>query len=526
MLLSLSHLWLSLVRGLEVTTPLGRVLGKDYGDFVAFKGLPYAEEPGRFEAPRAKLPWNGTWNGTRFRSSCMHGFAHHDEDPLESYDESEDCLYANVWAPKMARSLPVVVFIHGGGFMRNSGSDPNFWGDGFVQAGAILVTFNYRLGIFGFFSWPGSSANVGFQDQQQLLRWVQQNIAAFGGDAQRVALMGQSAGAMSVLCHLAAPGSKGLFQRALAHSPVGLYYRDRASNGAFVRAVAEALLCVDVVRCLERRPAKELRDVDVVPEYLRHLTRPCPECANLLAWLPIIDPETLPMNPVAAIESGRHHKVPTIISTVTNETLGFLPTIFMKLSNNELTYHELLRLFFDDRALEAAEHYGTAPDTSALPYVRRAGVLTTDVLMTCYGRYVARGLAAFGETYLSTFMVQGHSSPMHNNEICVEGPPNGASCHAGDIPYQIPVSERMRRRTQVGYANEREEGFARAYARALVQFASGQSSFTAYNSSDFSSAWTLDGPQVAQNYHREHCDFWEAVGYADVWTSRPRRLVV
>ena len=524
MLVSLS-LWLS-VRGLEVTTPLGTVLGKDYGHFVAFKGLPYAETPQRFEAPRAKLPWKGTWNGTKFGSSCIHGLAHHDEDPLESYEESEDCLYANVWAPLKAHSLPVVVFIHGGGFMRNSGSDPNFWGDAFVALKAILVTFNYRLGIFGFFSWAERSANVGLQDQQQLLRWVRENIGSFGGDPQRVTLMGQSAGAMSVLCHLAAPGSKGLFHHAIAHSPVGLYYRDRASNEAFVRAAAQELVCSDVVNCLQRRPAKELRDVDVLPEYLRHLTRPCPECANLLAWLPIIDPETLPLNPLAAIQQGRHHKVPTLISTVTNETLAFLPSVFMKLGNNELAYHELLRLFFDDRALEAAEHYSTSPDTGSMPWVRRAGVVTTDALMTCYGRYVARQLSAFGEAFLSTFMVQGHSSPMQLNEICIEGPPHGASCHAGDIPYQIPVSERMRRRTQVGYANEREASFALAYARALIDFASNHSSFTAYNLSDFSSAWSLDGLRITQKYQQEHCDFWERIGYAEVWSSRPRSLVV
>ena len=170
---------------LEVETPLGKVLGKDYGGFLAFKGVPYSEPPQRFEAPHAKLPWTGTWNGTKFGNSCIHGFSHHDPDPLESYVESEDCLYANVWVPKgkELQPLPVVVFIHGGGFVRNSGATPNFWGDAFVtneEAPAILVTFNYRLGIFGFFSWNGTAANVGFQDQQLLLRWVQQNIRAFG----------------------------------------------------------------------------------------------------------------------------------------------------------------------------------------------------------------------------------------------------------------------------------------------------------------------------------------------------------
>ncbi|CAE7333122.1 ACHE [Symbiodinium microadriaticum] len=190
--------------GQEVLTPLGPVRGRDYGDFVAFKGLPYAEPPERFGAPQPKRPWpsNETLDATRFRDACIHGGAHRDTDPTESFGESEDCLYANVWASKAKREglLPVVVWIHGGGFVKRSGSYPSFWGDGChgvkFLAPAILVTFNYRLGIFGFFSWEGAQANLGFRDQQLLLRWVQENIQAFGGDPGRVLLMGQSAGAM------------------------------------------------------------------------------------------------------------------------------------------------------------------------------------------------------------------------------------------------------------------------------------------------------------------------------------------
>lgn len=511
---------------LEVETPLGKVLGKDYGGFLAFKGVPYSEPPQRFEAPHAKLPWTGTWNGTKFGNSCIHGFSHHDPDPLESYVESEDCLYANVWVPKgkELQPLPVVVFIHGGGFVRNSGATPNFWGDAFVtneEAPAILVTFNYRLGIFGFFSWNGTAANVGFQDQQLLLRWVQQNIRAFGGDPDQVLLMGQSAGAMSVLCHVAAPSSAGLFHGAMANSPVGLYYRDRPENDEFVRSVAHSLLCTgNVTLCLQKRPAKALRDVDVVPEYLRHFTAPCPECANVLAWLPIIDPQTLPLNPVVAIERKLHNIVPTIISTVTNETLAFVPSIFMKLGNNRLAYDKVLDLLFDDRAGKVAEFYSGS--VTSITWAERAGLATTDALMTCFGRYVARALAVHGGvSYLSTFMVQPHSSQMHQNKICVQGPPDGASCHAADISYQIPVSQRMSSRTHLAYANEQESKLAETYAKAIIDFAGGQSlSFIPYDQRhDFSTSWNLDGPGKMQHYHQVQCDFWEDIGYADVWKS-------
>ena len=503
----------------EIETPLGKILGKDYGDFVAFKGVPYSEPPGRFEAPRAKLPWTGIWNGTKFGNSCIHGFSHHDPDPLESYVESEDCLYANVWVPPGKHSqLPVVVFIHGGGFVRNSGATPNFWGDAFVtnEQPAILVTFNYRLGIFGFFSWNGTTANVGFQDQQLLLRWVQQNIEAFGGDPRKVLLMGQSAGAMSVLCHVAAPGSAGLFHSAMANSPVGLYYRDRSENDDFVRSVAHSLLCTgNVTVCLQHRPAKALRDVDVVPEYLRHFTTPCPECANVLAWLPIVDPQTLPLNPVVAIERNLHNKVPTIISTVTNETLAFVPSAFMKLGNNQFAYDHLLGLLFDDRAKKVEAFYST----SSLTWAERIGLATTDALMTCFGRYVARALADSGASYLSNFMVQPHSSQMHKNHICVQGPPNGASCHAADISYQIPMSQRMSSRTQLYYANKEESEFAKMYAKAIIGFAGGSMISWIPYGEDVSTSWNLEGPVTMQRYHQAQCDFWEDIGYADVWKS-------
>merc|ERR1719221_300344 len=132
-----------------------------------------------------------------------------------------------------------MVFVHGGGFMLRSGSYPAYWGDGVVAdrdgLAVLLVTFNYRLAIFGFFSSDDAGANFGFQDQQLLLRWVQQNIAAFGGDPSRVTLFGESAGAMSVVCHLASPGSQGLFHRAIVHSSIGLHYRTPAENAPFVK---------------------------------------------------------------------------------------------------------------------------------------------------------------------------------------------------------------------------------------------------------------------------------------------------
>ncbi|CAE7563190.1 D2, partial [Symbiodinium sp. CCMP2456] len=289
-----------------------------------------------------------------------------------------------------------------------------------------------------------------------------------------------------------------------------------------VRSVASAVLCfgANVTSCLLRRPAFALRDTDIAPEYLRHLTAPWTESANMLAWMPILDAETLPLNPLDAMQRGKYNKVPTILSSVTNETLAFVPTELMRLGNNWPSYHETLRIVFRERADKVAAHYAASPDSSALPPARRAAVVTTDALMTCYVRYAARALAAQGETYLSTFMLQPHSSQMQLNSLCVEGPPAGASCHAADVLYQIPTSPRMTQRTKLFYATDAESKLARHYTRAIIQFASGrQSDFVQYNATeDVSSRWSITGKSTLQRYHDHHCNFWEDVGYAaDVW---------
>lgn len=510
----------------EVRTPLGVVRGKNYGQFLAFKGIPYAEKPLRFASPAPKLPWNGTFDGTHFGDACVSSGSHQDKDPLESYRESEDCLVANIWVPKGAlnHSLPVVVWIHGGGFMMRTANYAGYWGDGFASnpgPSAILVTFNYRLGIFGFYSSEDTGANAGFQDQQMLLRWVQENIKSLGGDPRRVTLSGQSAGAMSVVCHLAAPGSQGLFHRAIANSPVGLYYRSPAENAPFVLTVAKVVGCshaTDLTECMRSRSWELLKLADIAPEYLFNLQNSCPECDNWLPWMPVVDGKTLPMSPVDAIRRGVHNKVPTIVSTTRNETLAFVPTALMKIADNPVAYEEAMSILFKDRAAQIKSHYRASPDTARM---RRGadlvGVITTDAMMTCYSRYMVRLLSQHARAYLSTFMIAPHSSEMHLNNVCVRGPPDGATCHASDVAYMLPSSARMAERTKITYASQAEERLAQEYTAALIGFASGQDGpFEAYSSAtDMSTSWHVAGPNMTAGYHQSHCDFLESLGFKE-----------
>jgi len=410
--------------------------------------------------------------------------------------------------------------------MSRSGQFAGYWGDRFTQMKqqAILVSFNYRLGIFGFYSSEDTGANFGLQDQQMALKWVQRNIKAFSGDAQEVTIIGQSAGAMSVVCHLATSASAGLFQRAVAMSPVGLQYRSPKENEQFVRTVAKAVMCdgnINVTQCMRGRPWEALMLADIVPEYLFDLKGN--GSLNFLPWVPVVDGVSLTENPTDAFKAGVHNKVPTIISTTRNETMAFIPTEILRLLNNPVAYYEAMNGAYMSRARQIRDHYANSPDTKHMwkgTYL--AGIVTTDSLMTCYARYIANLLSQHAPTSLSTFLLPPHASEMNIDKECVLGGPDGASCHAGDIGFFLPISDRMAARTGINYANEAERSFAVKYTSAIIAFGYGQESpFTNYNASvDVSTSWRLDGPTGTVGYHKAHCDMFESLGFpSNPWGS-------
>lgn len=206
----------------EVRIKQGALKGSVEGDVAIFKNIPFAAPPVsdlRWRAPRPPAEWSGVRDATSFGPVCMQ------PNQLPSA-ESEDCLSLNVWTPA-ARSptpLPVMVWIHGGGF--DLGSGVRYNGTAFVHDGVVLVTINYRLGRLGFFAHPalagngpdGTLADFGLLDQIAALKWVRANIRAFGGDSANVTVFGESAGAMSVNYLLASPQARGLFDRAISES--------------------------------------------------------------------------------------------------------------------------------------------------------------------------------------------------------------------------------------------------------------------------------------------------------------------
>jgi para-nitrobenzyl esterase len=213
-----------------VKTAGGMVQGSAIADGAirVYKGIPYAAPPAgehRWQPPRPAAPWSGVREATAFGPRCVQGQIFPD---IVFTDLSEDCLSVNVWTPARAAGdrRPVMVWIHGGGFQAGAGAEPRHDGEAFARKGVVLVTFNYRLGVFGFLSHPeltresgrNASGNYGLLDQVAALQWVRDNVAAFGGDPGNVTIFGESAGSFAVSALMASPLARGLFHKAIGQS--------------------------------------------------------------------------------------------------------------------------------------------------------------------------------------------------------------------------------------------------------------------------------------------------------------------
>ncbi|MEH1129065.1 carboxylesterase/lipase family protein [Micromonospora sp. CPCC 206061] len=297
----------------RVRTTGGWVEGELTQEHRRYLGIPYAAAPVgglRWRAPQAASAWDGVRDATRPGPPCpqLAGSA----EPAGS----EDCLYVNVTTPRAATGkLPVLVFVYGGGLINGSGAanDPKR----IVDQGAIVVTFNYRLGALGFLRHPALrdpyAGNFGLGDQQAALRWVRQNIAAFGGDDRNVTLWGQSAGGYSVCAQLAAPAARGLFDKAIVQSaPCGNPMMTERTADRRGLDLAADLGCTDQAtaeQCLRDKPIRELvrpsdRDGLFAGELRRHRAD--------VWWFPVAGTPALPLQPLTAMRLGIAANVPLI----------------------------------------------------------------------------------------------------------------------------------------------------------------------------------------------------------------------
>ncbi|MBC7908217.1 MAG: carboxylesterase family protein [Rhodospirillaceae bacterium] len=296
-----------------VKTDHGKVRGVIQNGVREFKGIPYAAPPVgdlRWVEPQPLKPWTGVLDATKYGSACPQLGRY----GLTEASETEDCLHINVTAPYSGKrepnhKRPVIVWIHGGGFV--GGSSALYPLDTMAKSGdAVVVSLNYRVGVFGFMPHPGfgkaHNGGYGLEDQRAAMRWVKRNIAAFGGDPNNITLAAESAGASSVCMHIVAPKeTTGLFNKAIIQSGGCAHQlKSVAESSATGTTVAAKVGCLDAATapaCMRTKPVNDL--LNAATEAMG---------SNLMTYAPSFGTDTVPLQPSVAIDSGQIVKVPMI----------------------------------------------------------------------------------------------------------------------------------------------------------------------------------------------------------------------
>ena len=532
-----------------VTIPgLGAVQGVANALAEEYRAIPYAAPPQRWAAPAPPAAWApAVLDGTRDPAGCMQMC--HEPQGVCPATVSEDCLYLNVFrplgGPPAGTLLPVLFYVHGGNF-RDGFAGGLLYNGTFLAAptdggaGAIVVAISYRLGVFGFLyggDAPGAPpGNLGLADQRAALVWVQAHIAAFGGDAARVTLFGQSAGAMSVASHMIAPASRGLFAAAFAISePFDLPFRDAPSALAAFDAVTWAAGCggaPSAAACLRALPATALLDAQVAAQ--ANLTD---DAANLLqAFMPFcptvgLPDAEVPNWPIYSFQ-GRAGAapvadVPFLASTTSSEGSLFIYAAFGKNVTTELEYDALLTVFYGPAA--APRVVAQYPVPAPLPGDLRPLIanVTTDDIFRCATRNATRSLAAApgrkSPVYLARFSELLSWSPAlwtNLSVVCWT-----QVCHGADLPFWWQAEDPPRSNWQPDEL--RLSAAMRAY---LVEFATTAGARMGSGLPDAPVAWppldaasgaapqmelALPAWRVSDEAGYEACALWDAVGYSN-----------
>jgi para-nitrobenzyl esterase len=365
-----------------VITDAGPVTGRLDGGVYVWKGIPYAAPPLgdlRWRPPAPPACWTEERAATALGPMCPQ------RDADGEVVGDEDCLTLNVWAAEAATAAPVLVFLHGGGNVVGSASDPLYDGAALAAStGALVVTLEYRLGALGYFASAELDAerpehvsgNYGILDQIAALGWVQTNIAGFGGDPGRVLLFGESGGAQDALIHVASPLSSGLFSVALIES--GGSYRDTLADvEAAMQDVVVAAGCASapsVLACMRAVPAAELA---AIPSAVGPL-------ATGMRYGPSIDGYVLTDRVPDVIGRGEHNHVPFVIGTNADETSRMVPAV-----TTEAQYVAAVEALYGPAADALLAIYPAADYPSPFKALVR---MTTDVVWTCPARRLARAV--------------------------------------------------------------------------------------------------------------------------------------
>jgi para-nitrobenzyl esterase len=408
----------------EVHTTAGRVRGCVENGAAVFRGIPFASPPLgalRFRAPQPPQAWDGVRDATRFGPPAPQAPFPGAPPARPADGDAGDWLTVNVWTPDPhARTLPVLVWIHGGAYLFGSAAEPGYDGTTFAAAGAVFVSCNYRLGVEGFAQIPGVPANRGLLDAVAALRWVQENIARFGGDPANVTVFGESAGAGVISALLAMDQASGLFTRAVAQSVPGTVFTpDLAAD--ITRAIAAAAGVPATREALSQTDPMRLVDAAMnVTGRMKQFAQWGPVRLTDTPFSPVVDGEVLPRAPLRALLSGAARNVELLTGHNRDEY-----RLFIAMSGR-------LGQITDADAATVLENFAPAPDGPAgyrktypdADAGRLFELVFSDWLFRMPTLHLAQAHAASGgKTFLYELVAEAPAAP-----------DMFGACHALDVP--------------------------------------------------------------------------------------------
>jgi len=504
-----------------VTTVNGQVQGLVIPGARVFLSIPYGASTAgrnRFMPPLPAAPWQGVLNCTTFGPACPQIC---DLPPLTCpvAGTSEDCLHLDVYTPRLADiqqkgPFPVMIFFPGGDFKQGGSSTLLYNGDFLANnTDAVVVVTNYRLGAFGFFMNQQAPGNLGVMDQTFALRWIQQNIKAFGGDPTDVTIFGQSAGGASVASQLVSPPATGLYNKAIMESnpiQLGLNTVEEAQN--LSQAFAELLNCdYNDIACLQAANVSAI--LEAQNKAIDHdKSVPSHPLKGFMPWQPFVDGTIITGDPITAFPKGEYNKVPMMLGNVNDEGWIF---IFAALPNpmTALEYRTLLDYIFKDQAKNVLSLY-PAPTggADARPMLATLG---TDYIFACPMRNVSRYMSQWQPLYRYHFDHVFSFNPWGPDyQFCVD-----KVCHGSELPYVFNSAP------LAGYQWDSEEVvLADFLSTNWGNFVTSKNpnvpfptngvqwpTFTAAN--DQVLHYQTPQSVIETGYRKTYCDFWDSIGY-------------
>ena len=422
--------------GPTVATKYGTLRGQLRDGVASFLGIPYAASPTgsrRFKAPVPPEPWTGVKDAVAYGPTPPKPDYPAPFDTLfaEPNIAGDDWLNLNVWTPDPeAAALPVMVWIHGGAFANGNSAIPLYDGHAFARDGVVLVSINYRLGVDGFAQLPDAPSNRGLLDQIAALEWVRDNISAFGGDPENVTIFGESAGGMSVITLLSMPGAAGLFARAIAQSGAAQAAAAPADAALVTAELGRALAVAKTGPSAPGLTATELARAELpvliaAQAAVRDALAASPDparfgpsiVASTMAFIPVIDGDSLPEHPLASIAAGSGSEVPLLIGTNSDEFRTFLVPSGMA------------EVITDEVLASMADAMGAGKEVIDVYRNHREGASPGDLLAALLtDRFFLLPALAVAEARA------GAQAPTHFYEFAWQHPQVGAG-HGLDVPF-------------------------------------------------------------------------------------------